>query len=283
MADVHYLREAAMRLVTWKRVLLGSGFGSVALAARGTVELLRATYGSPESIGTLVNDQLATFLTTRLCLPKKGFIDVGAHIGSIISQVAHYDASIKLYAVEPIPEKISILRRMFPTIELHQCALGESDGEITFYVNIKRSAYSSLAKPANDLNTVEINVPLRKLDSIIASDDIDVLKIDVEGAELGVLRGGDKLIARSRPLIMFESAPTAYDELGCTKGPLWEWLHEREFDIVVPNRVAHDGPGLNLEGFVEAHFYPFRTINYFAIPKERRLEIRDRARSLLYP
>jgi hypothetical protein len=32
----------------------------------------------------------------------------------------------------------------------------------------------------------------------------------------------------------------------------------------------------DLEGFVEAHFYPFRTMNYFAIPKERRLEIRDR-------
>jgi FkbM family methyltransferase len=162
--------------------LLGSGFGSVALAARGTVELLRAIYDNSESIGTLVNDRLATFLTTRLCLPRKGFIDVGAHIGSMISQVAHYHASIKLYAVEPIPEKISMLRQMFPTIELHQCALGESDGEIAFHVNTKQSGCSSLAKPANDLNTVEISVPLRKLDSLIDSDDIDVIKIDVEGA-----------------------------------------------------------------------------------------------------
>lgn len=266
-----------------KGVLLGGGFGRVALAARGTLELLRAICGSSENIGTLVNDQLATFLITRLCLPKKGFIDVGAHIGSIISQVVHYHASIKLYAFEPIPEKISILRRTFPTIELHQCALGESDGEIAFYVNVQQSGCSSLTKPANDLNAIEINVPLRRMDSVIASDDIDVLKIDVEGAELGVLRGGHKLIARSRPLIMFESAPLADDGPGYAKEPTWEWLHEREFDIVVPNRVAHNGPGLNLEGFVEAHFYPFRTLNYFAIPKERRLEIRDRARSLLYP
>jgi FkbM family methyltransferase len=273
------------RLNQMKRVLLGSGFGGIALATRDTVKLLRTIYRSPESVETLVNNQLATFLTIRLCLPKKGFIDVGAHIGSIISQVVHYDASIRLYAIEPIPEKISNLRRMFPTIELHQCALGESDGDIAFYVNVKQSGFSSLAKPTNDLDIVEITVPLRKLDSLIASDNIDVIKIDVEGAELGVLRGGDQLIARSRPLIMFESGPPTNDGLGLgyTKESMWEWLHEREFDIVVPNRVAHDGPRLNLEGFVEAHFYPFRTMNYFAIPKERRLEIRDRARSLLYP
>jgi hypothetical protein len=80
---------------------------------------------------------------------------------------------------------------------------------------------------------------------------------------------------------MFESGPPLDNGLGYTKESMWEWLHERGFDIVVPNRVAHDGQGLNLDGFVEAHLYPFRTMNYFAIPKERRLEIRDRARNAL--
>ena len=46
-----------------------------------------------------------------------------------------------------------------------------------------------------------IKVPLRRLDALISSDDVDVIEIDVEGAELGVFRGGDALIKRSRPTL----------------------------------------------------------------------------------
>jgi FkbM family methyltransferase len=264
-----------------KMRFVGTNFGRLALIVRNTVELLRATYLCPESIGTLANDQLATHLVTRLCLPKKGFIDVGAHIGSIIDAVLHYDSSIGVYAVEPITTKIENLRLKFPTIELYQCVLGESDGDVPFFVNAKQSGYSSLERPRNIEETDVITVPMKRLDSLILSGEIDVIKIDVEGAELGVLRGGEVLIERNRPLVMFESGPYADDSLGYSKELMWRWLEERNFEIVVPNRVAHNGPGLSLDGFLESHFYPRRTTNYFAIPGERRIEIRDRARIVL--
>jgi FkbM family methyltransferase len=264
-----------------KQLFVGTSIGRFALTARNAVELFWQVYRCRESVGTLVNDQLATFLVTRLCLPKKGFIDVGAHIGSIISEVARHDPSIKLYAVEPIPAKIENLRRKFPAIELYGCALGDADGQIAFFVNTKQSGYSSLGRPAQFAGTVEIKVPLKKLDSLISSDEIDVIKIDVEGAELGVLRGGDQLIARNRPLVMFESGAPVDDGLGYTKELMWHWWEERDFDMVLPNRIAHDGPGLSFDCFIDAHFYPRRTTNYFAIPKERRIEIRDRARAVL--
>jgi FkbM family methyltransferase len=264
-----------------KQMLLGSGLGRVALITRDAVQLLLVALRSPETVGTLANDQIATFLLTRLCLPNKGFVDVGAHIGSIISEVAYHDPSIKLYAVEPIPAKIDKLRRKFPSIELYGCAVGESDGEIAFFINKKQSGYSSIVRPTNCAEAFEMTVPLKKLDSLISSNNIDIIKIDVEGAELGVVRGGDRLIARCRPLVMFESGPPTNDGLGYSKESIWHWLAERDFEIVLPNRVAHNGPGLNLDGFIEAHFYPRRTTNYFAIPKERRIEARDRARSVL--
>ena len=66
-----------------KQVFVGTGFGRLALNVRNKVELLRQTYCCPESVGTLINDQLATFLVTRLCLPKKGFVDVGAILDQV--------------------------------------------------------------------------------------------------------------------------------------------------------------------------------------------------------
>jgi FkbM family methyltransferase len=264
-----------------KTKLVGTKIGRLALSTRDAVELLGATYRSPESIGTLANDQLATRLVTRLCLPSKGFIDVGAHIGSIVAAVIDHYPSIELHVVESMGAKIAHLRRTFPTVQLYQCALGDSEGEVPFFVNVRQSGYSSLVRLPNTEDTVVTKVPMKRLDALIASHEIDVIKIDVEGAELGVLRGGDLLITRNRPLIMFESGPPAGDELAHTKESMWRWLEERNFDLVVPNRVAHAGPGLSLDGFLEAHFYPRRTTNYFAIPRERRIEIRQRARGLL--
>ena len=134
--------------------------------------------------------------------------------------------------------------------------------------------------PTNTGNTIEIKVLQRKLDTLIPSDEIDGMKIDVEGAELRVLRGSDKLIAKNRPVVMFESGPRQTED-NYAKEAMWHWWEERSFDVVLPNRVAHDGPSLTLTGLSKRTFTRRRTTNYFAIPKERRIEIRDRARILL--
>jgi FkbM family methyltransferase len=263
-----------------KSMLVGTTVGAFGLRARDALALLRAACFRPETVGTVANDQLATHLVSRLCQPGKGFIDVGAHIGSVSAEVISHDASIKIYAIEPMPEKAQNLRRRFPMIELHECALGESEGEVPFFVNLRQSGFSSLVKPDDIQNSIEIRVHIQRLDALINSDRIDVIKIDVEGAELGVVRGGEGLITRNRPTIMFESAPQINGPSDERRAIL-RWFDDRNFDVVLPNRVAHHGPGLTLDGFVEAHFYPIRTTNYFAIPRERRAEIRGRARAAL--
>jgi len=267
-----------------KQKILGTAIGRLAMKIRDRIVIMKTVLFKEESAGMITNDWMASFLVTKLCQPNKSFIDVGAHIGSITSEVAHYDSTIKIIAVEAMPDKALKLRSKFPSIEVHECAVGESnDGEITFYVNTKKSGYSSLGKPSknNASDTVEIKVLIKKLDSLVTSDDVDVIKIDVEGAELGVLRGGEKIISNCRPVIMFESAPPQIDGLGYTKDGMWEFLTNHKYEIFVPNRVAHNGPGLTMEGFSESHIYPRRTTNYFAVPIERRIEIRDLVRNIL--
>lgn len=267
-----------------KQMILGTTIGRIALSARDAFEILRTAYFHPESIGMLANDQLATMLVTKICQPNKSFIDVGAHIGSIISSVMQNDRSIRIIAIEAIPQKIVKLRRKFPTVEFHQCAAGDWEGDISFFINSRQSGYSSLGRPAtneSDQSISEIRVPIKKLDSLISLNDVDVIKIDVEGAELGVLRGSTNLLARCRPTIMFESGPPRDDGLGYTKEALWEIFFKQNYAVLVPNRVGHNDPGLTKEGFIESHLHPRRTTNYFAIPNERRVEIRDRARDAL--
>jgi FkbM family methyltransferase len=266
-----------------KQRLVGNPIGRAALFLRDRLELLSESCLSVESVGTTANDQLATLLITRICAPHKTFVDVGAHIGSIIARVRHTDPSIKIIAIEAIPEKIKSLRKRFPFVDLHACAAGEVTGETSFFIDRHRSGYSSLAKPkgVDDKSKLEIRVSIEKLDNLVQAADVDAIKIDVEGAELGVLRGAVGILRRCRPIVMFESAPGQDDGLGYSKEGMITFLNALDFSIVVPNRVAHNDNGLTAAGFIESHLYPRRTTNYFAIPAERRIEFRDRARRIL--
>ena len=259
----------------FKQLILGSPVGRAAIRGRAAVELLRAP---KEELGALANDQLAERLVTRLCAPGRMFLDVGAHIGSIVAAVARHCPTARIVAVEAIPEKAARLRRKFPKAEVHCCALAEREGEAAFFVDEARSGYSSLARGGGS-RLREIRVPLTRLDTLMRGADVDLVKIDVEGAELGVLRGAEALMASARPAVMFESGPA--DALGYTKPAMWTWFAERGYEVLVPNRLAHTAPPLSLEGFIDSHHYPRRTTNYFAVPAERRAELRARARRVL--
>lgn len=264
-----------------KAALVRTRIGSFLFNARDRISIHRLVGEKPQEVEAAVNDYLARIFLERLCLPGKTFIDVGAHIGSVLAGVGRNSRPGRIIAIEAIPEKAQVLRRRFPHVEIHSCALGESDGTVQFFIDVDQSGYSSIDRAAASTHgsAREIVVPLRRLDDIVASDDVDMMKIDVEGAELGVLRGAERLIANSRPTIMFESGPRTMGDY--TKPALHDWFGSRGYAIHVPNRLPETDAGLSVEGFEEAHGYPRRTTNYFAVPQERREAVRTRARTIL--
>jgi FkbM family methyltransferase len=186
-------------------------------------------------------------------------------------------------ACEADPDKAAELASKFPDVKVHGCAVGDHEGEVVFFIDKARPGYSSLARGVRSPDDFqEVLVPMRRLDDLVPSTArVDVIKIDVEGAELGVLNGATELTARCRPVVLFESGPQTERTAESSINALYNWFSAREYQIYVPNRVAHDGPPLSEEGFLDSHYYPFRTLNYFAIPSERRTEFRDRARQSL--
>ena len=263
-----------------KQLLLTTKVGHFFLTSRDKLNLVITALTNEEGLATLSNDTLATKLVTKICLPSKTFIDVGSHIGSIISEVQVHSRSISIVGIEAIPEKIANLRRCFPAVEFFECALGNDSGEINFYVNEKESGYSSLLKPEKDSkksNTREIVVPIKRLDDISKFENVDVIKIDVEGAELDVILGGKDTIVNNKPIIMFESAPGET----LVKEKLWNIFNSLEYGIHLPNRLAHEDHPMSIESFVDSHRYPRLATNYFAVPFDRRIEYRDRARKIL--
>lgn len=264
-----------------KEALVSTRLGALAVDLRERLSLYRGAGSQLENLGEAANNLIARRLLERLCARGGIFVDVGAHIGSVTNGVRRYSAPSAIIAVEAIPEKAEKLRSRFPDITVHACALGDNDGSISFFVDEQRPGFSSLNPGlVEQSRTREINVPLRRLDTLIPAPAlVDLIKIDVEGAELGVLLGADAVTSAARPTYMFESG--AEPMPGYPRHHLWKWLQDRDYCVLLPNRVAHLDDGLNAEQFEESHFYPRRTTNYFAVANERRAELRNRARQIL--
>jgi FkbM family methyltransferase len=265
----------------FKQAIVNTSLGFFAQNLRDRLSLHRSVERARERLGEHANDSLARKLLERICAPGRVFIDVGSHIGSVIDGVRRSSRPAHIISIEAIPAKAEALQRRFPEITVHCCAAGDAETEAEFFVDDLRPGFSSLnpAISKREKGVRRIVVPVRRLDSVAADQPVDVIKIDVEGAELGVLRGAEAVVAAHRPTIMFESG--AEEMAGFPKRELWEWCDAHDYCVLVPNRVAHQDDGMSLDVFMEAHLYPRRTTNYFAVARERRTEIRSRARVAL--
>ena len=142
--------------------------------------------------------------------PGSVFIDVGAHIGRYSFPVARFVGEDGIVVViEPDPVSF---RALSMGVELNglrnvlalNVALGDREGKATLCQKFV-TATSSIIEFNGCRRFVE--VPLRRLDSIVEDlglKRVDVIKIDAEGAEVQILKGGVKTIMRFRPYIVVE-------------------------------------------------------------------------------
>jgi FkbM family methyltransferase len=153
-------------------------------------------------------------------------VDVGANQGRFLHHITARAPRGRHIAWEPVPHLAARLRETFPGVEVHEAALAETPSEATSFVLVKDDpAYSGLRERdyPDDYKTEDIRVRVERLDDELPPDYVPtLLKIDVEGGELGVLRGAAETILRHKPLIVFEHGTGASEHYGTTP----EAIHE---------------------------------------------------------
>jgi FkbM family methyltransferase len=128
--------------------------------------------------------------------PGDVVVDCGAAEGLFTLVAAEQGA--RVFCVEPLPEFVEGLHRTFdttPGITIFPVAAGARSGTVRFTSDTISSSISSHG---------DIEARVEPLDSLLgeAADSVTYLKADVEGAELDVVRGAAKLIARHKPRIV---------------------------------------------------------------------------------
>lgn len=155
-------------------------------------------------------------------------IDIGANLGEMLEIFLRQCPAGRHIAFEPLPHHAQMLRQRFPAATIHQLALSDSSGETSFFHTLGDDAYSGLKRTEDGpriTGVQELKVKLARLDDMIPPEyRADLVKIDVEGAELAVLRGARQTLARCRPTIVFEFQKERAESYGDSPGTYFELL-----------------------------------------------------------
>ena len=162
-------------------------------------------------------------------------LDVGANVGNWThAWLAAYPAT-RVVCVEPSVLNAHALVDRFarePRVEIVHAATGRQDGKALLAAPCAGSARSTLFPDATGGMTVSEEVRLVTVDQLcleLGLDSVDVLKLDVEGAELDTLVGARKTLARTQ-VVQFEyGEPDLHSRVWFRD--LWNLLTESGFEI----------------------------------------------------
>ena len=226
-----------------------------------------------------------TFLIMGMVLGRSSnCIDVGAHCGSVLDEIINLAPDGVHYAFEPIPYMYESLKAdsKYAAVHIYDLALSDESRESVFYLVKNDPAYSGLKQRRYDRpdpELEEIRAKTARLDDVIGlGERIDFIKIDVEGAELPVMRGAERVICESRPYIVFESGLGASDRYGTDGRKLYDFLVNRcGMEINTLDGFLLGRESLTLDGMV-AIFDATERYYFVASPELDEYERREHLR-----
>jgi FkbM family methyltransferase len=148
--------------------------------------------------------------------------DIGANVGFFSVLLARLvGPNGQVYSFEPSPanaRQILYNARLngFANIHVDVAAVGQSDGKAAFRLTDFSTTGKLESVGTVDVQTDAIAARMRQLDGMVSRGDIPspaLVKMDVEGAEIEVLKGANELLQTARPILLIELHNT-HEEVG---------------------------------------------------------------------
>lgn len=150
-------------------------------------------------------------MVLRLVEDGATVLDIGGNVGWYSMNIAKARPKATVLTFEPIPRTYAYLLRNLEmnrigNVRPHNFGFSDGERDIAFYYDPEGSGNSSMAHLSGGGRVAEVVARVRRLDDFMAETGrkADFLKVDVEGAELLVFRGGVEAIRRDRPVIFSE-------------------------------------------------------------------------------
>jgi FkbM family methyltransferase len=247
-----------------KAAVVRSGHEEQARELLGRVREARSAF-DPVSRRTLRDEHAMRVVLATALRCDGNAIDVGANQGDTLEMILAVAPDGQHIAYEPIPGLAQQLVARYPQVDVRNAACSEEAGEAEFTHVVNAPAMSGLRErqdlPAHATDVERFAVRLDKLDDALPEGYVpSLVKIDVEGAELLVMRGAAETLARHRPFVIFEHGIGGADLYGSKPGELFDLLADAKLRIF---DLEGDGP-YTRGGFEEVFAEP--VWNFLAAP-----------------
>tara|TARA_A100001388_G_C28751868_1_gene492640 strand:+ start:507 stop:1346 length:840 start_codon:yes stop_codon:yes gene_type:complete len=192
------------------------------------------------------------------------FFDVGAHIGLVsIPAAINMKIGSKIVAFEPFGKNFLHLKNHINNNKLHDKVflndnlVGERTCKRSFFISKNESPINSISKVHQIENYKEVKLNQITLDDYCNETGIipQIIKIDVEGAEINVLKGSRKIIEKYKPLIYLSIHPIHIKALGQDLNDLKNIIKKFNYRI---------------EDFEGEKITDYKMSEYLMIPKDKR-------------
>jgi FkbM family methyltransferase len=203
-------------------------------------------------------------------------LDIGAHHGfySVLASKCVGPCG-RVLAFEPSSRErrrlmLNLWLNRAANVSVEKVALGVESGEAEFFrVDSGESGCNSLRRPVVDGAMHTMRVRVERLDDVLQQQKIqcaDFVKLDVEGAELTVLRGAERfLAARPRPVLLVEISDLRTAPWGYPARQIVQFLRHQGFAWFRATEAGWLEPAAFPEGPMDA--------NFIAVPQERLVEV----------
>jgi FkbM family methyltransferase len=185
-------------------------------------------------------------------------VDIGANVGTILAWITEAAPRGRHIAFEPVPALRQRLAQRFPDVDVRGEAVSDRTGTARFTVVRdvpSRSGLEPLNVPQRAVTETVAVRTVRLDDALPAGYRPRLIKIDVEGTELDVLRGARSVLAAHDVLVAFEHGHGANQPDPARSAELYDVLREcglrvfdmrgREFDEPAFREVYRTGAGWN--------------------------------------
>jgi FkbM family methyltransferase len=177
-----------------------------------------------------IREPQATKYLREILEPDWTVVDIGANIGYYALQEA--DIVSDVIAIEPSPANCEILEHNielngYYNIDVQQLAIGDCEGVIGFKLN-QACNWNSIAPKGEEGNIIVQIVPLDKL---VNGSQVDFVRMDVEGYEMNVLKGMERILKENRPRLFIEVHRDKLKDYGSSQTELLEYLASFGYQI----------------------------------------------------
>lgn len=213
-------------------------------------------------------------MVPALCDRDRLTLDVGANRGMYAAAALRFSKGV--VAFEPQPHLAALMRKCLPTaVQIVECAVSDASGIATLFVPLDPRGHAearivggSEGGERGEHAGVPRRVPTISLDQTV-DRPVGLIKIDVEGHEIAVLRGADGIIGRFRPNVIIEleerHQPGTIDWV-------WNWFETKGYEgfRVKAGGLVHMGPqSVPRSPAGEEYIY-----NFIFLPRERKRPVR---------